>query len=92
MQIDLGFIPDRSHVDPTSTKKRPKIVPKSYKTVDSIAYSLDSMGSMESMESMESMDSIDSMESMVTALMRSRTAFIFVGGRLRPHDSVDCGP
>ena len=41
MQTDLGLIPDRSHVDPTSTKKRPKSVPKSYKTIDSIAYSID---------------------------------------------------
>ena len=55
MQTDLGLIPDRSHVDPTSTKKRFKIGPKSDKTIDSIAYS---MGySMDSMESMDSMDS-----------------------------------
>ena len=49
MQNDLGLIPDRSHVDPTSTNKQPKIVLKSYKTIDSIAYSMDC--SMESMES-----------------------------------------
>ena len=64
MQTDLGLIPDRSHVDPTSTNKRPKIVPKSYKTIDSIAYSMDySMDSMESMDSMDSMESMESMES-----------------------------